>query len=90
MRIKYISALPGHPSTFWAGASGRWYRTKAQAEQDHASCSVNPEQYVMQKSFFAANKKTILITLAIVAIVCGGIYLYKKGTIVFHFKKGGV
>ncbi len=76
-----ISAEQGQPSTFWQGASGRWYRTMALATTDKAADAVNPEDYMYKKSFWAQNKKTILWCAVAAVIVVGMVFLWKKGRI---------
>lgn len=79
-----ISASPGNPSTFWKSASGRYYRTKAEAVTDEAEHAVNPEDYVYVKSFWAQNKKTIIWCAVAALLVVGGIWLWKKGRIIIR------
>jgi hypothetical protein len=72
MTSKHISAKSGDPNTFWQGASGRWYCTKKEAETDEASAAVNPDTYVIKKTFWNAHSKQIyliagIITIALVA-----------------------
>lgn len=76
-----ISAAPGQPSTFWQGASGRWYRSMKLAETDIEGNAVNPEDYMYTKSFWAHNKKTVIWCLVATVIIVGMIFLWKKGKI---------
>lgn len=87
MNIMHISAAPGDPSTFWQGASGRWYRTKALAESDIQGNAENPEDYRIEKTFLDKHGKIILIGLLIVGLIAGtGYYLYKNKTLIIKTK----
>lgn len=55
----HISAKEGEPSTFWKSASGKYYRTKKEAEKDQGT-AVNPEDYRIDVSFFTKYKTYIL------------------------------
>jgi len=81
MEVLNISAAQGDPSTFWQGASGRYYRTKADAETDDMSKAVDPANYYYSKSFWAKNKKTIIWSIVAIIIIGGMIWLYKTGRI---------
>lgn len=83
-----ISAQSGQPSTFWSYDEGKtWYRTKELALQGNAQDQVNPNEYVYKKSFWAQNKKTILVCGAIALILGFGFFLWHKGVITFHVHK---
>ena len=84
MEVKHISANPGSPSTFWSPDNEHWYTNKKDAEKNDTSKAVNPDDYVVKKSFWAANKKVIIGFLIFALLVGGGIYLYRKGTITIH------
>ncbi len=77
-----ISAEQGQPSTFWKSETGLFYTTKADAVKNIPANSVNPNDYAIQKSFWQQHKKTILVSLLILAVVAGGLYLWKKGRII--------
>lgn len=77
-----ISAEQGKPSTFWKSKSDLYYTTKALAVEDKANNAVNPNDYALNKSFFMQHKKTILISVVVLALVAGGLFLWKKGKIV--------
>ena len=86
LTTKHISALQGNPSTFWSNDDGKtWYRTKAEAEAG-AGTVVNPDDYVYSKGFWAQNKKTILVCLAIAVVLGFGFFLYRKGTFALILK----
>ena len=84
MEVKHISANPGSPSTFWSTDNVHWYTNKKDAEKNDTSKAVNPDDYVVKKSVWAANKKAFLWCLLIALLIGGGIYLYRKGTITIH------
>ena len=61
--VKHISANPGAPSTFWSADNGQtWYTNKYDAKTNRTTEQVNPEDYIVKKSFFKANKTAILIS----------------------------
>lgn len=70
----HIAAAPGQPSTFWKSESGKYYRTKAEAEKDNG-ITVNPNDYKVSTNFFVKYKKYI-IAACVAAIVAGGIVYY--------------
>lgn len=84
MTYKVISAEPGNPSTFWQGASGRWYRSREDAKKDNVAKAVNPDDYIYYRSFWAHNKKTIIWCLVFVILILAFVYLYKAGYLVLH------
>ncbi|MCB9071477.1 MAG: hypothetical protein H6543_03320 [Prevotellaceae bacterium] len=77
-----ISAEQGQPSTFWKSETGLYYTTKADAVKDDKTKAVNPNDYAIQKSFWQQNKQAIMISLFIIAVIAGGLYLWKKGRII--------
>lgn len=55
--IIHISAVPGQPSTLWMGESGKFYRTKAQAELDNGIGAIDPVTIQRnQQNFFTRHK----------------------------------
>lgn len=87
MEVKHINSLPGQPSTFWSVDGKHWYRTKKEAEANDISKSVNPDDYVYSKGFFAANWQWLIPCILFVALCAGGFYLWHKGAITFHIHK---
>jgi hypothetical protein len=77
-----ISAEQGQPSTFWKSETGLFYTTKADAVKNIPANSVNPNDYAIQKSFWQQHKQAIIISIIILAVVAGGLYLWKKGRII--------
>jgi len=64
-----VSAKQGDPSILWVGASGRYYRSKAQAKTD------NPlEAYPYKKPFNVALWTGVLV----LCIVGAAIFIYIK------------
>ena len=59
MNYMHISALPGQPSTFWQGESGRWYTSKLAAGNDYVDNAVDPQAYVSPKSFWHEHRFAI-------------------------------
>lgn len=57
--VVHIPAAEGEPSTFWKSDSGKYYRTKAEAQQDKGN-AVNPEDYRIEVGFFTKYKTYIL------------------------------
>jgi hypothetical protein len=86
LRYINIDAAPGNPSTFWVSESDKYYRTYEEAKQDAGLTNVNPEDYVIKKSFFTQHKKTILICA--IVLVCGliVIYLFDKNKLIYGGK----
>ena len=86
LRYINIDTAPGNPSTFWVSESGKYYRTYMEAKVDEGKTNVNPQDYVIKKSFFAQHKKTILICA--VLLVCGFsiVYLFDKNKLVYGGK----
>ena len=67
-KIVHVSAVPGQPSTLWQGASGKYYRCKAQAESDSGLYAITPESIEKNKqSFFVQHK--LLCTATIAALI---------------------
>ncbi len=87
MQVKHISAQPGQPSTFWSQDGKHWYKDKKSAEQNDTDKAVNPEDYVMTKSFWAQNKNTLIVCLATVIILGVLFWCWHKGVITFHLHK---
>ena len=87
MEIKHISAQAGQPSTFWKGASGNWYLTKAEAETDNTSRAVNPKDYELKKSFWNAHQKQIITCAAIVGCLLAIYMAYKFKDKLFKMPK---
>ena len=77
MNYMHISALPGQPSTFWQGESGRWYTSKSAAENDVALNAVDPQAYVAQKSFWHEHRFAIIAVLVVVALALAGYTAWK-------------
>lgn len=80
----HISTASGNPSTFWISRTGKYYRSKRQAENDSGKNTVNPEEFKLQKSFWDQNKKTIIFFLGIGIIVAMLMWLWRTGTITYH------
>ena len=88
LQIKHISAENGQPSTFYSADGGQtWYTKKAQALGTEKGTAVNPNDYVKTKSFWDANKKTILVCIGIVALLSLIFLLWHKGVITLHVHK---
>ena len=87
MNVQHISAKPGQPSTFWQGASGNWYLTKAAAEKDVAMTAVNPKDYELKKSFWNAHQKQIITCAAIVGCLLAIYMAYKFKDKLFKLPK---
>jgi len=77
-----ISAEQGQPSTFWKSETGLFYKTKAEAVKDDKTKAVNPNDYAIKKSFWQQHKSSIITAVIIIALVAGGLYLWKKGRII--------
>lgn len=78
----HISAEEGQPSTFWKSQSGKYYRTKAEAEKDSGK-AVNPEDYRIDLSFFSKYKTYILGAFVAAVITAAIIYFAPKITAKF-------
>lgn len=86
--VKHISAENGQPSTFYSADNGKtWYRKKNQALGIDKGTAVNPDDYVYEKTFWAQNKKTILVCTLIVILIALLFYAWHKGAITFHIHK---
>ena len=73
-KIVHVSAVPGQPSTLWQGASGKYYRRKAQAESDSGLYAITPESIEKNKqSFFVQHK---LLCTAIIAALIASFIVY--------------
>lgn len=84
--VYHISAAEGQPSTFWKSISGKYYRTKLEAEIDCGK-TYDPSDYEKKTSFLVKYRKYILagtVALLLLALVC--FILTKKGVIVDLFK----
>ena len=77
MNYMHISALPGQPSTFWQGESGRWYTSKLAAENDYVDNAVDPQAYVAPKSFWHEHRFAIIAVLVVVALALAGYTAWK-------------
>lgn len=75
--VVHIPAKEGMPSTFWKSASGKYYRTKSEAEKDSGE-AVNPEDYRIDISFFTKYKTYILGAFVAAIITAGIIYFAPK------------
>jgi sensor c-di-GMP phosphodiesterase-like protein len=69
MEVLHITAKPSDPSIFWKGASGKWYRTIADAKADIETKAVNPADFEIKKSWFAKNKKYIIIGVVVICAI---------------------
>lgn len=86
--VKHVSANPGAPSTFWSKDNGQtWYTSKNDAKTNRTIAQVNPEDYIVKKSFFKANKTAILISLAVLVVLGALFFAWHKGIITFHIHK---
>lgn len=81
----HIPAAEGKPSTFWKSASGKYYRTKAEAIEDKGENTYNPEKFRIDKSFFTQYKTYILGALVAAIVVAALFYFGPK--IAAKFKK---
>lgn len=75
-----IASKPGNPSTFWQGESGKYYRTKHEAEADNGQNTVTPEDYAITKTIWDKHKHTIiysLIAVLFIAIIVYGVRIGK-------------
>lgn len=81
----HVPAAEGQPSTFWKSASGKYYRTKAEAIADNGNDTCNPEKFRIDKSFFTKYKTYILGALVAAIVVAGLFYFGPK--IAAKFKK---
>ena len=77
-KIVHVSAVPGQPSTLWQGASGKYYRHKAQADADKGIGTITPESIEKNKqSFFVQHK--LLCTAFMAALIASFIvYTFTK------------
>ena len=75
--VIHIPAAEGQPSTFWKSASGKYYRTKAEAIADKGN-AVDPEKYRIVKSFFVKYKYYILVGCAAAVLVAALWYFAPK------------
>lgn len=82
-----IDARAGDPNTFWVSDSGRYYRTLVEAEADDPANAVDPQDYVLKKSFYQQHKKTIWICAAVLAAGLTVIMLFKKNKLVYNNHK---
>ena len=83
VEVVHISAKEGQPSTFWKSASGKYYRTKMEAELD-TGVAVNPDDYRVDVSFFVKYKTYILG--AFIAAVVAGLLIWGAPKIAAKFK----
>ena len=81
----HIPAAEGQPSTFWKSASGKYYRTKAEAVTDNGTNAVNPEKFRIDKSFFTKYKTYILGAFVAACVVAALFYFGPK--VAAKFKK---
>ena len=82
-----IDAHSGDPNTFWVGDSGRYYRTLKEADEDNPVHAVNPQDYVIKKSFYQQHKKTIWICAAVLVVGFIVIRLFDTNKLVFNNHK---
>ena len=87
MNVQHISAKAGQPSTFWQGASGNWYLTKAEATKDDTTKAVNPKDYELKKSFWNAYQKQIITAAAIIGCLLAIYMAYKFKDKLFKLPK---
>ena len=87
MTPKHISAQAGQPSTFWQGASGNWYLTKSEAQKDDTAKAVNPDSYVLKKSFWHKHQTTIIAVLAVIGCLLAIYMAYKFKEKLFKLPK---
>lgn len=86
LRYINIDAKAGDPNTFWVGASGRYYRTYAEAQKDDESKAVDPTKYVATKTFWQRHKKTLFVCALILAAGLAVVYLFDKNKLVYDNK----
>lgn len=86
LRYINIDAAPGQPSTFWVSNSGRYYRTYAEAKADNPTKAVNPQDYVVKKSFYQQHKKVIWACLIILAAGLSVVWLFDRNKLVYGGK----
>ena len=84
-QVVHISALEGQPSTFWKSVTGKFYRTKKEAEEDLGDNTLNPKKYEVKKVWLDKYGKTIAII--VIAAIAGAVLAYYTPTIIKHFKK---
>ncbi len=75
--VVHVPAEEGKPSTFWKSASGKYYRTKTEAEKDSGD-AVNPEDFRIDVSFFTKYKTYILGAFVAALITAALIYFAPK------------
>ena len=75
MKVCYISANPGDPSTLWQSESGKYYRTKNEAISDNGT-EIFPEEFEIKKSALEKYHKLNIRIVAISAIVAFLVYKY--------------
>ena len=86
LRYINIDAAPGQPSTFWVSNSGRYYRTYAEAKADNPATAVNPQDYVLKKSFYQQHKRIIWACVVLLAAGLSVVYLFDKNKLVLNGK----
>lgn len=75
--VVHVPAAEGQPSTFWKSASGKYYRTKKEAQEDKGF-AVDPEKYRIDVSFFTKYKTYILGALVAAVVAAAVIYFAPK------------
>lgn len=80
---------PSGCDTFWQGESGSWYRSKklAYLDEQREEDIIDLTGRAKPKTFWKKNKKTILTCLKWLLIICIVMFLYRAGTITFHYHK---
>lgn len=74
----HVSAEPGYPSTLWVGNSGKYYRTKAQAEKDNGTDAINPEDIKKHEQKWYVKHKLLLTALCAAIVAAFIVYSVKK------------
>lgn len=84
-----ITSQPGWPSTFWQSKTGKWYRTKKEAIKDDGK-AVDPNGYIVEKSFWKQNKNTIIVCVAVAILLAALMWCWRAGVITFKVYKQSI
>ena len=74
----HISAEPGYPSTLWQSNSGKYYRTKKQAEADNGNDAISLEDIKKHEQKWYVKHKLLLTALCAAIIAAFIVYSVKK------------